>query len=196
MDGPTPLFRRLRRHLPPRGKARSEQMPSLPVILRSNATKDLKGKCKIEDDFIFRDPFDCAAHKLGLPKIAAERDFWERGAAGAAGKAASAARRLPWRLGATRRRGEKPPPARRVILRGERTAGFPLNQVKAKGTRPERRLLRALRLILIAIPQWGIAASSVAPIHRKMRSFRVRSNRKRVDCLRCKAKTAGNTATY
>ena len=28
------------------------------------------------------------------------------------------------------------------------------NQVKAKGTRPERRLLRALRLILIAIPQW------------------------------------------
>ena len=52
-------------------------MPSLPVILRSNATKDLKGKCKIEDDFIFRDPFDCAARKLGLPKIAAERDFWE-----------------------------------------------------------------------------------------------------------------------
>ena len=29
-----------------------------------------------------------------------------------------------------------------------------LNQVKAKGTRPERRLLRALRLILIAIPLW------------------------------------------
>ena len=28
------------------------------------------------------------------------------------------------------------------------------NQVKAKGTRPERRLLRALRLILIAIPLW------------------------------------------
>ena len=29
-----------------------------------------------------------------------------------------------------------------------------LNQAKAKGTRPERRLLRALRLILIAIPLW------------------------------------------
>ena len=42
----------------------------------------------------------------------------------------------------------------------------------------------------------GIAASSIAPIHRKMRSFRVRSNRKRVDCHRCKAKPAGNTTTY
>ena len=29
-----------------------------------------------------------------------------------------------------------------------------LNQVKINRTRPERRLLRALRLILIAIPQW------------------------------------------
>ena len=29
-----------------------------------------------------------------------------------------------------------------------------LNQVKAKGTRPERRLLRAMGLILIAIPLW------------------------------------------
>ena len=26
-----------------------------------------------------------------------------------------------------KKRGEKPPPARRVILRDERTAGFPLN---------------------------------------------------------------------
>ena len=42
--------------------------------------------------------------KTGVPKIAAERDFWERGAAGAAGKAASAARRPPWRLAATSRR--------------------------------------------------------------------------------------------
>ena len=42
----------------------------------------------------------------------------------------------------------------------------------------------------------GIAASSVAPIHRKMRPFRVRSNRKRVNCRRCKAKPAGNIPTY
>ncbi len=35
---------------------------------------------------------------------------------------------------------------------GEEILDF--NQVKAKGTRPERRLLCALRLILIAIPQW------------------------------------------
>ena len=41
------------------------------------------------------------ARQLGLPKIAAQRDFWERGAAGVAGKAASTARRLPWRLDAT-----------------------------------------------------------------------------------------------
>ena len=53
------------------------------------------------------------------------------------------------------------------------------NQVKAKGARPERRLLRALRTHCNTAG--GIAASSVAPIHRKMRPFRVRSNRKRVD---------------
>ena len=41
------------------------------------------------------------ARQLGFPKIAAKRDFWERGAAGAAGKTASIARRLPWRLNAT-----------------------------------------------------------------------------------------------
>ena len=46
-----------------------------------------------------------ASGKIGFPKIAAKRDFWERGAAGAAGKAASAARRPPWRLAATSRRG-------------------------------------------------------------------------------------------
>ena len=39
-----------------------------------------------------------ASGKIRFPKIAAKRDFWERGAAGAAGKAASAARRPPWRL--------------------------------------------------------------------------------------------------
>ena len=33
-------------------------------------------------------------------------------------------------------------------------AGQTLNQVKVIRTRPERRLLRVLRLILIAIPQW------------------------------------------
>ena len=69
-----------------------------------------------------------------------------------------------------------------------------LNQVKAKGTRPERRLLRALRTHCNTTV--GIAASSIAPIHRKMRSFRVQSNRKRVDRRRCKAKPAGNTMTY
>ena len=70
--------------------------------------------------------------QTGLPKIAAQRDFWERGAAGAAGKAASIARRLPWRLAATSSRGEKPPPARRVILRDERMAGFPLPHGKSQ----------------------------------------------------------------
>ena len=45
--------------------------------------------------------FDARGLKTGLSKIAAQRDFWERGAAGAAGKAASKARRLPWRLDAT-----------------------------------------------------------------------------------------------
>ena len=67
------------------------------------------------------------------------------------------------------------------------------NQVKVKGTRPERRLLRALRLILIAILGYCCFA---APIHRKMRSFEVACNRKRVDCRRCKAKPAANIETY
>ena len=38
--------------------------------------------------------------------------------------------------------------------RQEAEAGQTLNQVKVIRTRPERRLLRALGLILIAIPQW------------------------------------------
>ena len=30
-----------------------------------------------KEGIILRDPFDCAAQKSGLPKIAAKRDFWE-----------------------------------------------------------------------------------------------------------------------
>ena len=59
-------------------------------------------KPQVEMISIRRNP---ASGKTGFPKIAAKRDFWERGAAGAAGKAASAARRPPWRLAATSRRG-------------------------------------------------------------------------------------------
>ena len=46
--------------------------------------------------------------KTGLPKIAAKRDSWERGAAGAAGEAASTAHRLPWRLAGDEMRGYRP----------------------------------------------------------------------------------------
>ena len=80
---------------------------------------------------------DARGLKTGLPKIAAQRDFWERGAAGAAGKAASAARRLPWRLGATRRRGEKPPPVCRAILRGNARQVSPLTKPKQRD--PDRK---------------------------------------------------------
>ena len=54
-----------------------------------------------KESIIFQRSFGARGLKTGLPKIAAERDFWERGAAGATGKAASKARRQPWRLGAT-----------------------------------------------------------------------------------------------
>ena len=54
-----------------------------------------------KDHFCLQRSFGARGLKTGLPKIAAKRDFWERGAAGATGKAASKARRLPWRLDAT-----------------------------------------------------------------------------------------------
>ena len=54
-----------------------------------------------KDHFCLQRSFGARGLKTGLPKIAAKRDFWERGAAGATGKAASIARRLPWRLDAT-----------------------------------------------------------------------------------------------
>ena len=68
------------------------------------------------------------ARQLGLPKIAAQRDFWERGAAGAAGKAASIARRLPRRL-ASDEAARKTPAAPRH-KRGQR--GFLSNHGKSQ----------------------------------------------------------------